>query len=72
MLFFVHVSISYIYKGWDDTVTIGTLSIQKSTDTYRYSHHARTSGSIISHFTFIQLIKRLKHFECDLNYFEHT
>jgi len=26
--------------GWDDTVTIGTLSIQKSTDTYRYGHHA--------------------------------
>ena len=26
--------------GWDDTVTIGTLSIQKSTDTYQYGHHA--------------------------------
>ena len=24
----------------DDTVTIGTLTIQKSTDTYRYGHHA--------------------------------
>jgi len=27
-------------KSWDDTATIGTLSIQKSTDTYRYGHHA--------------------------------
>ena len=26
--------------GWDDTVTIGTLSIQISTDTYQYGHHA--------------------------------
>jgi len=26
--------------GLGDTVTIGTLSIQKSADRYRYGHHA--------------------------------
>ena len=26
--------------GWDDAVTIGTVSKQTSTDTYRYGHHA--------------------------------
>jgi len=65
--------------------TIQSLSIQRSTDTYRYGHHAvpiqmmvtaaktsiiKSSGSIISHLTFIQLSKRLKHVEFDLNYVE--
>jgi len=31
-----------------------------------------TSGSIISHLIFIQLSKRLKHIEFDLNYVELT
>jgi len=53
--------------GWDDTVE---LSIQKFIDTYRYGYNAlpiqmmvtatatnliESSGSIISHLTFIQL-----------------
>ena len=30
-----------VVKGWDDTVTIGPLSIQKpDTDNYRYGYHA--------------------------------
>ena len=65
--------------GWDDTVTIGTLSIQKLTDTYRYGQHAvsiqmmvtdpqkRTTFPdlklFVSHLTFIQLSKILKHIE---------
>ena len=30
--------IDSIYQGWDDTVRIDTISIQRATDTYRYSH----------------------------------
>jgi len=51
-------------------------------DKYRYSHNAvliqpqkntiiiESSGSIISHLTFIQLSNRLKHIKFDFNYVE--
>ena len=84
------------YPSWNDIIDIATvifsmagmiqsLSIQKSTDTYRYGYHTvliqmivtaaktiiiKSSGSIISHLTFIQLSKWLEYieWESDLNY----
>jgi len=58
-------------KRCDDTVTNGTLSIQKSTYMSRYGHHdVHIYSCIIPPFTFIQLSKRPKHIEFDLNYVE--
>ena len=68
-------------QGWDDTFTIITLSIQKSTDADRYGHHAvpiqmmvtaaKTTTIpepklFVSQLTFRQLNKRFKHTEFDL------
>jgi len=38
--FFNTLWIRFFYKGWGYSVTIGTLSINKSTDTYQYGHRA--------------------------------
>ena len=69
----------------DNTVSIGTVSIQTSTDTYRYGHHAvpiqlmvtaakkpEYSGPKTIRFTldFHTNNKRLKHIEFDSNYVE--
>jgi len=37
--FLIIYTFSLLHKGWDNTVNIGTLSIQKSTDTYQYGHY---------------------------------
>ena len=72
-------------QGWDDTVSIGTVSIQTSTHTYRHGYHAvliqmmvtaainkNYSGPKTIRFTldFHTINKRLKHIEFDLNYVE--